>query len=129
MWSQVLDIPHLFADELIGQPTAEWQRKCIIVEGIRPVRYILLVLVAKNNPSIVTKQFHGDVFKQPQSSFAVFKDISIRPLINITQEDISHSIVSGDIPLRLDTYSTEEFFVKAEYTPVRVKTYYPFNIW
>lgn len=113
-----IDIPHVFPDEVIGQPTSEWQRKCIIVEGIRPIRYILLVLVAKNHPTIVTKQFKGDVFRHPKSSFAAFKDISIRPLFTVTPEDEKHSLLSQDVPARVDTYSTEEFFVKAEYTPV-----------
>jgi hypothetical protein len=92
--------------------------------------YILLILVSDNKPQDVQQQLPiagQDYFKKPNASFTVWKDISLRALKSISEEDASYSDLYKALPLRKNTYGTEEFFYKAEYVPVRKSILHKFK--
>ena len=111
---------HEKPDENIFQSRCEWVRKCIIIDGIWNIKHILLILVANNKPHSIPVKGQ-DIFQSYNSSFAVFKDISIRALREITEGDRETSIISNALPLKLNNYAIETFFTKAEYEPVSNK--------
>ncbi len=81
------------AVEYIGQPTSKWQRQCIIVDAIRPIRYVLLTIMSDNKPTLITNpNIREDIFVKPNASFSVWTDISIQVLRSISQQDAKYRL-------------------------------------
>lgn len=100
--------------------THDYQRQCIVVQGLNPIVSLMVVLVSDNKPDPLPPSFSKKTsFNIPQASWIKVKDISLRPLtLPALPEILSYSIYVPSIPIRFDMFLTEPFFFKSENIPV-----------